>query len=547
MNLMEAVSTATTRIIRSLSSTVTIPEDNCCRKFTAMNGICRLRASLSWIVLVGTLPLVAHAIDGDEENLYAEAVSDSYAERLSDDFHIAAKRASPAVVMIYALKGPHVTAPWRQREAENGEASIATHDPLFARQPRNEQGSGIIIDRKGLILTCRHIIDSANVVFVILPDGRKFEPTQIRSDPATDLAVIQIEGAEDLCAVQLGNSARVKVGDFVVSLGNPYELKHSVSAGIVSATDRMVPGIPIPLIQNDAATNPGSSGGALLNLHGDVVGIITASIGLFDGFQGIGLAIPANTAKRIVDGLGKSEEIRRAYMGCQTQMLSSEIAQQLGLPTTGGLYVKDVEDQSPIALGGIREGDIITHFAGKPINPSFQLRQSVENLIPGVKYGFTVFRNGDSLIFDVEMGQLPHDSSILDRPTRILSMRPSEHIDELLGLGLDNLTPDVARQLGFPSELEGALVTNVVIGNEAYKEGVAAGMVVLRINSSVIRDIEDFRNAMNLYLEDKVILMLVQSNEGKYLATFKRWDRNDVKYQRRTGSDATKRSAARQL
>jgi len=351
--------------------------------------------------------------------------------------------------------------------------------------------------------------------------------SEIRGDrrtrtPCNRLSRDSHRGAGELDEVQLGDSDSTKVGDWVVSLASPYELKQSVSAGIVSATDRWVPGTPHPLIQNDVATNPGSSGGDLLNLQGKVVGVITGGFSTGREFQGIGLAVPVNTVKQVITELGKSTPTRRAYLGCETQKLSPDIAQQLGLPVAGGLYVKDVEKESPAARAGIKEGDVISHFSDQAINDTFRPEQLFDDPIPGNTYTFTLFRNGQSEAVSVQMGYPPDRNNIVTTRANLHSSYSSEHFDDLLGLGVDKLTTDVARQLHFSKDIQGVLVTDVAEGSIAYKEGVAAGMVVLRINSLAIRDIEDYRQATSASSLEKPVLILLQSNEGKHLAIFER-------------------------
>ena len=481
-----------------------------------MNRRRQLRKFLVLTTLFGAQIIVSQVANA-EQNRSQAAGNVSVDTFLSDAFRTAADRASPGLVSIYTIRGPRMTAMWRRRK----ESLNLRHAAVLAREGRDEQGSGIIIDSKGLILTCNHVVASADVLFVVLPDGRRFEAKNVWGDSESDLAVIRIENAGKLQAVQIGNSDSIQVGNWVVSLGNPYDLTQSISAGIVSATNRWLPDTPHPLIQNDAASNPGSSGGALLNLQGEVIGIITGVYGVNEEFQGIGLAIPANFAKQVVEKLINSKHTRRAYLGCQTQKLSSIIAQQIGLPIAGGLYVKDVEKESPAAKAGIEVGDVLTHFSGQAIDDAFLPRQLFEEPIPGKKYAFTLFRDETSITIDVQMGRPPEPSNSESGKGGMHSACSSEHFDELLGLCLDNLTPATARQLEYPEEKQGVLVTNVVKRSISYKEGVAAGMVVRRFNNYTIRDLKDYRLAMSNCSPEQPILMLLESNEDKHLIVLK--------------------------
>ena len=456
--------------------------------------------------------LVGHKANCAEDSATSED-SLSIATTLSNSFRAAADRASPGVVTVYTLRGPRMTPMWRKRMSTRN-----TDDAMHsAAGLRDDQGTGIVIDRQGLILSCNHVVASADAVFVELPDGRRFEPVDIKGDPATDLAVLRIEGAGKLDEVQLGNSDTVRMGDWVVSLASPYELTRSVSAGIVSSADRWVPGNPHPLIQNDAATNPGSSGGALLNLQGEVIGILTGGFSTRKEFQGIGLAIPINVAKQAIDDLNKPTPIQRAYLGCETQKLTPVIARQLELPVAGGLYVKDVDKTSPAAGAGIERGDVITHFAGQAIDDTFRPEQLFDEPIPGKNYKFSLFRNGKSVVVEVQMGPPPRTHTIQETHTTEHSNRASEYFDDSLGLGVDTLTNDLSRQLDFPENQLGVLVSDVASGSLAYKEGIAAGMVVLRINNHSVQNVNDYKQAMNTSPTGKPILMLVQSNKGRHL------------------------------
>ncbi len=478
---------------------------------------------LQWTPFVGAVLfaacLLAEQPLAAEGEIRQEETKNSHPPtELSAAFRTAADSASKGLVTIYTLRGPRMTEMWRRRIApQRGHRAMIPSEEL-----RDEQGSGILIDSEGLVLTCNHVVASAEVVFVVLPDGSKYEVVDIRGDPVADVAVLRIEGASDLDEVTMGNSDGLQVGDWVVSLANPYDLKDSVSAGIVSATERWIPGIPHPFVQNDAATNPGSSGGALLNLRGEVVGMITGGFSAAREFQGIGLAIPINTARQVVDELIDPKVSQRGYLGCETQKLTLQIAQLLELPVEGGLYVKDVEEKSPAASGGIRRGDVITHFDGQPIDDTFPPSKLFDDPVPGKSYPTTYFRNGTSVTVDVEMGRRPSREETQSLDYAEHASYVSEYVDDMLGLGLDALTVEMAKQLHFPKRLRGVLITDVASGSPAYKEGVAAGMVVLRVNSHAISSLDDYKDAISHCPKNKALLVLLQSNKGRHLVVLNR-------------------------
>lgn len=451
---------------------------------------------------------------------------DKVAVSLSQAFRSAAARASPGLVRVYTLRGPRMTPSWRRHLAATTNRIPAnfhgsTPSSSLTASP-DEQGSGIVIDSQGFILTCQHVIDAADVVFVVLADGRRFEADRVWGDPATDLAMLQIKDAGDLHEVSFADSDELKAGDFVVSLANPYDMEHSISAGIVSDARRWIAGVPYPQIQNDAATNPGSSGGALINLQGEVVGIITGAYSTRREFQGIGLAIPVNVANRVAKELRTKGTIERGYLGCASQRLSPKVAKLLELPVPGGLYVKNVDPASPAADAGFKVGDVITHVDSEAIDEAFRADQLYLKPRAGEKHTYTLFRNSRSIAVEVELDKFPnHDLPSHDVPAGSFGREPA-HFDKRLGLGLDDLTGQAVRELDLPPDTQGALITKVAPGSIAYKEGIAAGMAVVRLGDLPISNIDDFKRALRRQEAHKPIVVLLQSSDQQYLAVIER-------------------------
>lgn len=463
--------------------------------------------------------LLSHNVCAEEAHGQRGTSKVSHAKELSQEFRIAAEKVSPSVVLVETLRGPRETPQRRMLRQRQGPQ---TNQPRHASQespysPRDERGSGIIVDRSGVILTCDHVVVGADVIFVTLPDGRRYEPVKVHSDPECDVAVLRIETDSELPAASLGNSDALQLGDWVVSVGNPYGLERSVSTGTVAATKRNTPLNSTPLIQSDASSNPGSSGGALANLQGEVVGMLAGSIGVDDGFQGVGLAIPIKAAKQAAEKLMQKGATDGSYLGCDLQPIAPALARQLELPTSGGLYVMYVADNTPAANAKLHVGDLITHFDDEPIDEQSPLRQVVDEPVPGEPHRMTIYRDGHTAEVKIVMDHRPKGR----RPPRHVpgdhQHEPPQEFCKRFGLCVDELHSDTAELLGYQSNTTGVLITNVEIAGTAYKDGIAAGMIVLRINGDAIRNMDDFRRVTKELPPNKPVLMLIESPDRRYL------------------------------
>ncbi len=488
-------------------------------KLTSIS-LCRqvaIHASLS-VVLASCFPLLA--VSQTIPSVAPEAAA-SDANLLASAFRNAANGASPGLVTVYSMRGPRMTAAWRMREAHlHGRLAAATGAAFESHSLTDEQGSGLVIDQSGLILTCHHVVAAADVIVVVLPDGRRCEPVEVHGDPVTDIAILRIEGAGDLAEVKLGDSTDLQVGDWVVTLANPFELDRSVSLGVISATNRRVPGMRHPLIQYDASTNPGSSGGAVLNLQGEVIGIITGSFGQSDRFQGIGIAVPSSVAKDAIQRIQEPRRFEQTALGCQTKAISPSVAKMLELPVSGGLYVEAVEAASPAEKAGIQEGDIITRFAGRPVGADFAIDEVLAIPTTSATTTFALYREGETVEVSVKFATPLPRNLPQKRPEDYLPRPDPQHRDEALGLGIDELNDRVTEELGFQAPTSGVLVTDVHIAGKAYKEGIAAGMIIKRVNDQPITDLASYRAATTQHSPDKPLLMLVRTNEGNHLVVF---------------------------
>lgn len=443
-------------------------------------------------------------------------------ERLSPAFRRAAEKVLPSLVTIETLYGPRQTLEWAMYKA----ARANPDKPNGAGEPGYDyaddgSGSGLVIDSRGYILTCHHVVAEAEEIYVRLADGRRFKPVEVRTDPVTDFALIRIDGAGKLPQVSLAGSAELQIGDWVLSIGNPYDLGPSISAGVVSATDRHLSDSATRLIQTDAVTNPGVSGGALVNLRGEVVGVVEGGYGSDIGFQGIGFAIPARDAHRIGKQLLRTKSVQRAVLGCQTESISPRIIRQLGYTGRHGIIVCNVLPKSPASEAGIQIGDILTHFGMLPIRDEIKMYELLENAASDGRNTVTVFRQGKRITLDLRFQppnvDIPESHNTTSEPPQ----RTGYH-DKLLGLVVAELSPDLAADLGFDRTTQGVLVTGVSWGSTACKERVYAGMVIRRVQGKPVRNLDEYRSAIEGQSLDKGIITLVGTPQGNHFIVFGR-------------------------
>jgi serine protease Do len=352
-------------------------------------------------------------------------------------------------------------------------------------------GSGVIVSEDGYVLTNYHVVAQAQEIEVTLSDGRRFPAKIVGTDERTDLAVLKID-ARGLVPAVLGDSDKVEVGEWVVAIGSPFGLDQTVTAGIISAKGRADVGIADyeDFIQTDAAINPGNSGGPLVNMRGEVIGINTAIASRSGGFMGIGFAIPSNMAKVVKDAIIAHGRMERGYLGITLQPLTEELAQSFGYSGTKGALVADVLPDEPAAKAGIQPGDIIVEYNGVPIESVNQLRNAVATTRPGTKVSIVVFRQGKRIeLKDVEIGRFPDEL-----PSRRLPAR--EEVVPDLGVSVQTLTPEVARQLGVPETETSVVVTGVEPGSLAATAGIRPGDIIQVVGNRRVTNVAEFRDAL---------------------------------------------------
>ncbi|MGB7291229.1 MAG: DegQ family serine endoprotease [Thermodesulfobacteriota bacterium] len=377
-----------------------------------------------------------------------------------------------------------------------GKSPFGKDDPFgefferfFGEMPQREfkqkgLGSGFIISEDGYVVTNNHVVEKADDIEVIFENGEKYKAEIIGKDPKTDLALIKMNPKKELQAVTFGNSDKLRIGDWVIAIGNPFGLGHTVTAGIVSAEGRVLGmGSYDDFIQTDAPINPGNSGGPLFNLEGDVVGVNTAIV--YSG-QGIGFAIPINLAKSVIDQLKETGTVVRGWLGVLIQQITPEIAEGLGLKDVEGILVSDVTPGGPADKAGIKRGDIIVDFNGNKVDELTELTSMVAQMAPGSEADVKVLRNGAESDFKVTLGKLPES----------VSEAKEEEIEDEMGITANEITPQIASQFNL-GESTGVVITNVEAGSIAEEVGLRPGDVILEISKKPIKNLDDYRSAMD--------------------------------------------------
>ncbi len=367
-------------------------------------------------------------------------------------------------------------------------------------------GSGFIISEDGFIVTNNHVVEKANDIKIILESGKSYKAEIIGKDPKTDLALLKIEPEEDLPAISFGRSDILDIGDWVVAIGNPFGLGHTVTAGIVSAKGRSLGlGSYDDFIQTDAAINPGNSGGPLFNLDGEVVGVNTA---IFARAQGIGFAIPASLAVNVIDQLKNSGKVVRGWLGVLVQQITPEIAESIGLSETKGALIADITPGGPADKAGIKRGDVITEFNNITIGEMSELPKSVAITPPGTKSEVELIRDGRSKKVSVVLGELP-EQIVRKKP----EVQEQKDVEDNLGLVVQDITPQIAKRLGI-EKTGGVIITNVYRGSPAWDAGLRKGDIIIELNKKEIDDVNQYKKIMNRVNVNDSLLFLVKRNQG---------------------------------
>ncbi|MFQ5988599.1 MAG: DegQ family serine endoprotease [Candidatus Methylomirabilales bacterium] len=376
---------------------------------------------------------------------------------------------------------------------------------------RQGAGSGVIISRDGYVVTNNHVVEGAKEVTVTLADKREYSARVVGRDPKTDLAVLKIEADESFPVATLGDSDQLKVGDWVLAIGNPFGLSNTVTAGIVSAKGRSIGAGPYDdFIQTDASINPGNSGGPLFNLRGEVVGINTA---INPAGQGIGFAIPVNMAKPLIPQLVATGEVTRGYLGVSIQSITAELAKALKLNDRKGALVGDVASGSPAEKAGIRRGDVIVAFDKDAVASARNLPAMVAKTPVGQEVTVTILRDGVEHQIPITVGKFPSEPAKGDES--------NEPAQGRWGLQLQDVTPQMAKELGLKAD-HGAVITGVQRGSPADRGGIRRGDVILEVNRQPVSSVKEVMGLIDTSKDEEALLLLVKRGRGSFFVALER-------------------------
>ena len=456
------------------------------QRTSIFGGVCLMTASL-----VAFTPGKDTPSKADPLHLQVSDAPISAAGRGFPSFAPIVKAVSPSVVKVSVSSQPKA----RRMEMPGGMdlrrffgpgAQLPEELQPQQRHMPKEQGvgSGVIVTKDGYILTNNHVVDDASVIRVAMTDGREFEGKVIGRDPKTDVAVIKID-AQDLPAITFADSDKIEVGDMVLAVGHPFGIGQSVTTGIISAKGRATLGLDYEdFIQTDAAINPGNSGGALVDVDGRLIGMNTAILSHSGGNQGIGFAVPTNLARWVMESLVSHGRVERGFLGVNIQDLTPQLAKQFKIDQSKGALVAGVTPDSPAEKAGVMSGDVITDFNGKPVTDSRHLKLQVGSTVPGAAVPMTVLRDGKSMSLSVTVKELPGDKLADATPAA------DKADDALHGVGVADLDQATREKLKMPSQIQGAVVTDVEENSAAYEAGLRQGDVITEINRQPIKNAE---------------------------------------------------------
>lgn len=447
----------------------------------------------------------------------ASATTESKLQQQSNDFRQVAKEAVPAVVSI-KVKGTGK----KDSSFGFGDDYADAEDFLqrffgfkggrIEQTPVAGQASGFIISPDGLVLTNGHVVKDMSEITVVLNNGKEYPAKVIGQDPNTDIALLKID-ATNLPYLKLGNSDNLEVGQWVVAIGNPLGLQASLTAGVVSAKGRNNLDLSRieDYIQTDAPINRGNSGGPLLNLDSEVIGMNTAIVTNMSngGYMGIGFAIPSNLLAQVMDDIKTDGSFKRGFLGVALQPLDEDLAKAFGLENTEGALIAEVTKGSPAEKAGLKQGDIILKYNHQPVKDIGSLRNTVSMMKPGSSALLSILRNGKPLDLKVEIGEFPSQHATAAKMK-----------DLKLGLEVENLTPDTASRLGYNGET-GVMISRVDPSGPAAWAGLKKGALILEVNKKKVANVDEFNTALQETSAEKPVLLLIKQGDATRFVSFK--------------------------
>ncbi len=387
-------------------------------------------------------------------------------------------------------------------------------------QPRktNSLGSGFIVDTSGIVVTNNHVIADADEINVIMNDGTKIKADLVGVDKKTDLAVLKFKPVKPLIAVKFGDSDKLRLGEWVVAIGNPFSLGGTVTAGIVSARNRDINSGPYDsYIQTDAAINRGNSGGPLFNLDGEVIGVNTLIISPSGGSIGIGFAVPSKTVAGVVDQLRQFGELRRGWLGVRIQQVTDEIAESLNIKPARGALIAGVDDKGPAKPAGIEPGDVVVKFDGKDIKEPKDLSRTVADTAVGKEVDVVVIRKGTEETRKVTLGRLEDGEKAVQASAKSQPEPEKPVTQKALGLDLATLSKDLRSRYKIKDTVKGVVITNVDGTSDAAEKRLSPGEVIVEVAQEAVSNAADVKKRVDQLKKDgkKSILLLVANADGE--------------------------------
>ncbi|GAB4325201.1 MAG: DegQ family serine endoprotease [Candidatus Zixiibacteriota bacterium] len=499
-----------------------------------MGTTMRFKRILFVLTLVAMVALGTHYCTGKSDQTGAVGVTQAVAESTktapppvvgplgiapgSTGFADIAEAVTPAVVNVFSER--IVVTRSRQSFPFGSDPFFDFFGRRFFSVPRERRetslGSGVIVDPSGIVLTNNHVIEGAQEIHIALADGREFGAKLLGTDPATDVAVLEIQGAGadgDLPSVQLGNSDAARIGDLVLAIGNPFGIGQTVTMGIISATGRYDVGVVDyeNFIQTDAAINPGNSGGALIDLNGRLIGINTAIFSRSGGYQGIGFAIPSNIARDVMESIIRTGRVARGWLGLSFQDIDDALQRAFGLEDKRGAIVNGTTPAGPADRAGIEQGDVIVSFQDEAIIDANDLRRRIALAPVGSEVVVGIVRGGREQRITVTVAETTTEYTYL-------SNESDEWVSPIEGVVVEAVDRQTARRSGLREGSGGVIIKDILPRSPASYSGLRPGDIILEINRKSIASVEDFKQLVGQFENQAMILLVSRGGRLYYLS-----------------------------